>query len=273
MKNYFQVSLDVEGRPCLVVGGGAEAEEKTGRLLDAGARVTVVTPVATPQLVAWAREGDVVLWRRRFAPGDLEGVHLAVNTVKSDPALSEDLYRRCEAGRILLSAYDQPEAPNFVMVALVRSGRLRVALATGASSPAWPARCGPSWSGSSTPSSPASPSTWRRCAGAWRRSSQGAPAQCQAAGPGARAAGAGAGGVPAQLPRLARGRRGRTAPYGPAAAGDGRPPTGSRSGGPGAASSARTAAASRSTWASNRWASSTGPAPASPPAWRPPSRG
>ena len=34
----FQLNLDLAGRPCLVVGGGAEATEKSGRLLDAGAR-------------------------------------------------------------------------------------------------------------------------------------------------------------------------------------------------------------------------------------------
>lgn len=140
MKNYFQASLDLEDRRCLVVGGGAEAEEKTGRLLEAAARVTVVSPSATPQLEAWARDGAIVLHRRRFAPGDLDGVYLAVNTVKSDPALSKDIYERCEAQRILISAYDQPEVSNFVMVALVRSGRLRVAFATGGTSPALASR-------------------------------------------------------------------------------------------------------------------------------------
>ena len=34
----FQVGLDVLNRTCLVLGGGREAEEKTGRLLDAGVR-------------------------------------------------------------------------------------------------------------------------------------------------------------------------------------------------------------------------------------------
>ena len=136
MKSYFQASLDVESRPCLMVGGGGEAEEKTGRLLDAGATVTVVSPDVTPQLDAWAREGVVTLRRRRFDPADLDGVYLAVNTVKSDPALSRHIYELCEARRILISAYDQPDASNFVMVALVRSGRLRVAFATGATSPA-----------------------------------------------------------------------------------------------------------------------------------------
>lgn len=139
MKNFFQASLDVEGRPCLMIGGGAEAEEKTGRLLDAGANVTVVSPDFTPQLAAWAREGRegvVTLRRRRFETPDLDGIYLAVNTVKSDPDLSRHIYEVCEARRILISAYDQPEASNFVMVALVRSGRLRVAFATGATSPA-----------------------------------------------------------------------------------------------------------------------------------------
>jgi precorrin-2 dehydrogenase/sirohydrochlorin ferrochelatase len=124
----------------LIVGGGAEAEEKTGRLLDAGGRVTVVSPDVTPPLDAWARDGAILLHRRRYRPSDLDGIYLAVNTVKSDPALSQDIYERCEAQRILISAYDQPEVSNFVMVALVRAGRLRVAFATGGTSPALASR-------------------------------------------------------------------------------------------------------------------------------------
>lgn len=140
VKHYFQASLDAEGRPCLIVGGGAEAEEKAGRLLEAGAVVTVVSPVASPQLQVWSREGRLVLHSRVFETDDLDGVYLTVNTVKGDPALSRQIYERCEAKRILISAYDQPDVSNFVMVALVRSGWLRVALATGATSPALASR-------------------------------------------------------------------------------------------------------------------------------------
>src|SRR5687767_14855324 len=136
MKNYFQASLDLEGRPCLVVGGGAEAEEKAGRLLDAAARVTVVSPESTPLPRDWAEQGRLALHPRRFEAADLDDTYLVVNTVKSDPALSQRIYETCERQRILISAYDQPETSNFVMVALVRCGRLRVAFATGAASPA-----------------------------------------------------------------------------------------------------------------------------------------
>ena len=136
MKHYFQASLDLEGRRCLVVGGGAEAEEKTERLLETGAQVTVVSPTVTARLDQWAHDGALTLHRRCYEAGDLEGVYLAINTVKGDSALSQAIYEQCEAGRILISAYDQPEVSNFVMVALVRCSRLRLAIATGATSPA-----------------------------------------------------------------------------------------------------------------------------------------
>ena len=80
MKHYFQASLDVEGRPCLVVGGGAEAEEKTGRLLEAGGRVTVVSPDATPRLEAWAGQSEIVLHRRRYEPAERLESAIAANT-------------------------------------------------------------------------------------------------------------------------------------------------------------------------------------------------
>ena len=50
----FQVGLDVLDRTCLVLGGGREAEEKTGRLLDAGARVVLLAAELTPKLQQWA---------------------------------------------------------------------------------------------------------------------------------------------------------------------------------------------------------------------------
>jgi cation diffusion facilitator CzcD-associated flavoprotein CzcO len=51
---WYPVFLDLRGRRCLVVGGGAVGERKVLALLDAGARVTVVSPALTPALGARA---------------------------------------------------------------------------------------------------------------------------------------------------------------------------------------------------------------------------
>ena len=40
----FPCTLDVKGYPVLVLGGDEEAADKSQRLLDAGAKVTVIAP-------------------------------------------------------------------------------------------------------------------------------------------------------------------------------------------------------------------------------------
>ena len=60
----FQVGLDVLNRTCLVLGGGREAEEKTDRLLDAGARVVLLATDLTPALAEWANTERICHYAR-----------------------------------------------------------------------------------------------------------------------------------------------------------------------------------------------------------------
>jgi precorrin-2 dehydrogenase/sirohydrochlorin ferrochelatase len=115
MKTYFPISLDVEKKPCLVIGEGAEAEDKTAKLREAGARVAVV---------------------KRFSPRCLRGKFLVMLCVKTDPALTREVFRLCQARKILVCAYDQPKYCDFTMPAILRSGRLCLAISTGGASPA-----------------------------------------------------------------------------------------------------------------------------------------
>ena len=60
----YPVMLDLTDRPCLVVGGGAVAERKIAGLVEAGARVTIVSPWLTPALLRLATEAPL-RWRPR----------------------------------------------------------------------------------------------------------------------------------------------------------------------------------------------------------------
>jgi siroheme synthase-like protein len=131
----YQITLDLTDRPCLVIGGGENAEERVGRLLEAHARVTAVSPDLTPGLTRLASEGRIFHHRRRFEEGDLKGVFLVMYTVMSDPALSRRLFDLSLERGFLLNAHDQPELSNFIMPALVRQGLLRVAVSTSGESP------------------------------------------------------------------------------------------------------------------------------------------
>ena len=132
---YFQVGLDVMDQPCLVIGGGREAEDKAGRLLTAGARLTVVSPSATDALVEWAAAGRLTHRPRRFAERDLNGVFLVLNTVR-DHALTERVHALALAHKALINSYDNPAYSNVGMAALVHPGHLRLSISTSNASPA-----------------------------------------------------------------------------------------------------------------------------------------
>jgi siroheme synthase-like protein len=58
---------------CLVVGGGIIAARAIALLLEAGTRVTVVSPWLAPALLEVAREGRLAWWPREYACGDVSG--------------------------------------------------------------------------------------------------------------------------------------------------------------------------------------------------------
>ena len=136
----FQVGLNVQGRTCLVLGGGDEAQDKGGRLLDAGARVVLVSPEATPALAAWAGAGRLEWRRRPFEPADLDGAFLVVNTVRGEPATAQSVFAQAVGRGILVNTYDDPARSHFGMAALVAAGPLRVSISTSNASPALASR-------------------------------------------------------------------------------------------------------------------------------------
>ena len=136
----FQVNLDVAGRHCLVIGGNAEAEEKTRRLLDAKARVLLVSPTVTDSIRSWRDAGRLHHAERTFLAADLDGAFLVVNTVASDLRLTAEVFSLASSRGLLINSYDNPDHSNFGMVALVASGHLRLAVSTSNASPSLASR-------------------------------------------------------------------------------------------------------------------------------------
>lgn len=141
MKIGLQINLDVKDRLCLVVGGGEEATEKANRLLDAQAKVTIISPTLTESLKSLAASARILHRGRRFRSSDVdEGVWLVMNTVRSDQVLSRDLLALSKQKGFLLCSTDQPEYSTFTMPAVVAKGPLRIAISTSGVSPALASR-------------------------------------------------------------------------------------------------------------------------------------
>ena len=82
---HYPAFLDIAGRPCLVVGGGAAALAKVRLLQRAGADVTIVAPSFNGDIGA---DGAAKLLQRAFRPGDVQG-HALVHAASSVAGIDE----------------------------------------------------------------------------------------------------------------------------------------------------------------------------------------
>ncbi|MHB1535353.1 MAG: precorrin-2 dehydrogenase/sirohydrochlorin ferrochelatase family protein [Acidimicrobiales bacterium] len=134
-ETLYPVNLDLAGRSCVVIGGGAVAARKVAGLLEAGASVTVVAPSIGPEVEALVDALAVTCLRRRYRPDDLDGVWLAI-TATSDPAVNAAVHADAQAARVWVNAADDPPACSFVLPAVVRQGPVMVTVSTAGRSPA-----------------------------------------------------------------------------------------------------------------------------------------
>ena len=131
----YPLTLDIEGRRCVVIGGGPVAEHKCRGLLDAGGAVVVVTGSATDGLDQLAREGTVEMVRRAYARGDLDKAFLAI-AATDDPAVHAEVFEEGEERGVLVNAVDDVSHSHFAVPSVLRREGLAVAISTGGKAPA-----------------------------------------------------------------------------------------------------------------------------------------
>jgi uroporphyrin-III C-methyltransferase/precorrin-2 dehydrogenase/sirohydrochlorin ferrochelatase len=130
----YPVTLQLRGRSCTVLGGGPLAAEKARGLVAAGARVAIVAATPDPELEALEAGGVLRIIRRDYAAGDLSGSFLAIDA-SGDDETNRRSFAEAEERGVLINVVDRPERCHFHAPALVRRGRLNVAISTGGESP------------------------------------------------------------------------------------------------------------------------------------------
>jgi uroporphyrin-III C-methyltransferase len=121
----YPVGLRLHGRRVVVVGGGQVAHRRVAGLLEARARVTVVSPEVTPALEALVDPGSLVWVRRRYEHGDLDGAWYAV-AATDDPSVNAAVAAEAEAARTFCARADDRSASSVWTPAVGRQGDLVV---------------------------------------------------------------------------------------------------------------------------------------------------
>jgi precorrin-2 dehydrogenase/sirohydrochlorin ferrochelatase len=121
--SFYPICLDLEGRPCVVVGGGRVAERKVLGLLSSSAQVSVISPELTAELLRRHNAGIIEWISREYRPGDLEQAFLVI-AATDDEETQKQVYEEAAAHNLLLNVADVPQRCNFILPATVRRGEL-----------------------------------------------------------------------------------------------------------------------------------------------------
>jgi uroporphyrin-III C-methyltransferase/precorrin-2 dehydrogenase/sirohydrochlorin ferrochelatase len=132
--NYLPVFFRLEGRDCLVVGGGKVAARKVAMLRRAGARISVVAPRLCDELRK-LRDSDRISHRdREFRGEDIEGMVLVIAATDNE-TVNRQISILADKQRIPVNVVDTPELCSFIVPSVVDRSPVQVAVSTGGASP------------------------------------------------------------------------------------------------------------------------------------------
>lgn len=135
MTEYYPVNLNLKRQKCVVIGGGGVAGRKVRRLLDCGAKVSLISPRFTGSLSALAKKNKRLICRKRAARlADVRGAFLVI-CASDNRAVNSRFSRHCREKRILVNVADLPAECSFILPAVVSRGALRISVSTGGLSP------------------------------------------------------------------------------------------------------------------------------------------
>jgi len=132
---FLPVGLNVQGKDCLVVGGGAIGTRKALTLVRAGAIVTVLSPTVTGELAGQIRGGRVRWLKDSFREEHLAGVFLVVSATDDETVNAAVVRAAAQRGALACDA-SSAERSAVIFGALLEGDDFTVAVFTAGRDPA-----------------------------------------------------------------------------------------------------------------------------------------
>jgi uroporphyrin-III C-methyltransferase/precorrin-2 dehydrogenase/sirohydrochlorin ferrochelatase len=130
VSELYPLGLKLEGKTVLVVGGGSVATRRIPALLNAGARIILVSPQITPALQGIAEAGRIEWRQRRFESQDLDNVWL-IQVAVNDKEAANHISGLAEIQKIFCVRADDRHAATAWTPAVTRQGSVTVAVLAG----------------------------------------------------------------------------------------------------------------------------------------------
>jgi len=131
---YMPISVDMNNRSCLVVGGGNVALRKVETLMDYDTEITVIAPDVHDKLDYHAGAGRIKLEKRAYRPPEAAAFGLVISA-SDDRELNRKVYDDAKGSGALVNVVDDPAYCDFIFPAVLRRDCLTTAISTDGKAP------------------------------------------------------------------------------------------------------------------------------------------
>lgn len=131
----YPINLDLSGRHCACIGGGSVAARKVEDLLQAGALVTIISPVLTSALQQLVQAQKIIHIAQQYQPGVI-GAFFMVICATNNTAVNRAAAEESRSKGALVNVVDAPELCDFTVPSKMTRGDLLITVSTGGKSPA-----------------------------------------------------------------------------------------------------------------------------------------
>ncbi|MCJ1370533.1 Bifunctional dehydrogenase and ferrochelatase [Loxospora ochrophaea] len=130
------LAWQIRNKRVLVVGGGEVAAGRILNVLNADAKVTVVSPREglNDEVAYRIEKGQVDYMDRKFEPADLDGVDMVLTAI-DDPEASTQIWKLCKEKKLAANIADVPPECDFYFGSVHRDGPLQIMVSTNGNGP------------------------------------------------------------------------------------------------------------------------------------------
>lgn len=133
MSNFYPLMVNLARKRIVVIGGGMIAERKVTSLIQTKADVMIVSPSLTKRLRALVHMNRLTWYKRRFHPEDVIGAFFVI-AATNERIVNERVIASCPNTTLTLNVSDG-KCGNVMMPAVMKQGKLTVAVSTNGTSP------------------------------------------------------------------------------------------------------------------------------------------
>lgn len=134
MKSYYPIMIDIENKPCLIIGGGKVAYRKVNELLRYNAKINLISKGINEDVQKLIDEKKINYLGKAYNSALLEKACLVI-AATNDKELNKKVIEDCDKMNILVNSVDSPKESSFIQPSKIRKGDITISVSTGGKSP------------------------------------------------------------------------------------------------------------------------------------------